>query len=494
MRAMSYAAAIDGLFSLAGELHARPGTARRKFRLEDMRVLLAELGDPQLRFPAVLIAGTNGKGSTAATLASILACAGYRTGLYTSPHLSRVNERVRVLGPGCGDETETHISRAAASSEDAEIHGRVRCGAPGVVVGPGEIGDDDFARLYFRVDEAAACLVAEGRLPDHSSFFETVTALAFLHFAAAAVDIAVLEVGMGGRLDATNVVDPLLSVITDISLDHTEWLGPTIDAIAREKAGILRPGGVMVTLPQHPEANRALGEVAVALGVRGVNAAEYVPAEASGDSGRNRYSLRVMDETIQIDSPLAGRHQQRNLALAVAAAVELCNNRGYRLSAADIATGVRDAVWPGRLERISGFGADVLLDVAHNPAGAWALRAALSAMDVGGSPPARQMTLVFGCLRDKAVSEMAQILFPIFDRVIVTEVDSPRTATLDELMSAAAPTGAAVESSAVGPLEALALAREITPPSGLIVVSGSVFLVGKVRAAIMAANDTEQKG
>ncbi len=257
---MSYSAAIEGLQALAGELVTKPGVPRRKFRLEDMRALLAELGNPQSRFPAVLIAGTNGKGSTASTLASILAAAGYRTGLYTSPHLSRVNERIRILD--------------------------------GKAEGGGEISDDAFAARYFEVDEAASRLVANGGLPDHASFFEAVTALAFLHFAAEAVDIAVLEVGMGGRLDATNVVEPLLSIITDISLDHTEWLGPTIDAITREKAGILRPNGVMVTLPQHAEANQALGEIAVGLGVRGVSAAEYVPAPGASfgtDLGRNQY-------------------------------------------------------------------------------------------------------------------------------------------------------------------------------------------------------------
>src|SRR5271154_3132949 len=205
---MSYSAAIDGLQALAGELATTPGAPRRKFRLEEMLTLLAELGDPHLRFPSVLVAGTNGKGSTSATLASILAAAGYKVGLYTSPHLARVSERIRILTPGKGAQDTGHSDE--------------------------EIVDDAFASLYFKVDEAASQLVRDGRLPDHSSFFETMTALAFLHFATEAVDIAVLEVGMGGRLDATNVVQPLISVITDISLDHTEWLGETIDAIARE--------------------------------------------------------------------------------------------------------------------------------------------------------------------------------------------------------------------------------------------------------------------
>ncbi len=457
---MSYSAAIDGLQALAGELATTPGALRRKFRLEDMRVLLAELGDPHLRFPSVLIAGTNGKGSTSATLASILAAAGYKVGLYTSPHLARVNERLRILNP----DRNSPFTEGVPASE--------------------EIADDAFASLYFKVDEAAARLAADGRLPDHSSFFEAITALAFLHFAAEAVDIAVLEVGMGGRLDATNVVEPLISVITDISLDHTEWLGSTIDAIAREKAGILRPNGVMVTLPQHREANEALGEIAVSLGVRGVNAAEYIPAPGGSHGlGRNRYTAWVMGEAIEIDSPLAGHHQQRNIALAIAAATELRNSHGYNISAADVALGVTNTRWPGRLELLPGDGdrADVLLDVAHNPAGAWALRSAVSA--ILEAQPARPTTLVFGCLRDKAILDMAQILFPLFDQVVVTPVDSPRSASKNDLLAAAAVTGcqaiAADDAS-----EALSQAWRVTPPNGLVVVAGSVYLVGKVRGLL----------
>ena len=221
---MSYAAALDQLNAMAPELFTRPGQPRRKFSLDQVRTLLAALGNPHLLFRSVLIAGTNGKGSTAATLASILTESGLKTGLYTSPHLERVNERIRV------DRTL--------------------------------IEDDDFARHFFRVSDAGEELVSNGSLPQLPSFFECLTALAFLYFAEAAVDIAVLEVGMGGRLDATNVVEPLLSIITDISLDHMEWLGSTVAQIAREKAGILRRGGTMVTLPQHPEANQVLGEVA----------------------------------------------------------------------------------------------------------------------------------------------------------------------------------------------------------------------------------------
>lgn len=434
---MSYSAAVEGLFALVGELYSASGQPRRKFDLNAMRILTEALGAPERRFPSVLIAGTNGKGSTSATLASILGEGGYRTGLYTSPHLNRVNERIRIDGR--------------------------------------DISDDDFAVLYFRVDDCARRLVAEGRLKEHPSFFETMTALAFLAFAESGVEIAVLEVGMGGRLDATNIVEPLVSVITDVSLDHMEWLGGTIGEIAREKAGILRESGALVTLPQHPEANQAIGEVATALNVRGVNAAVYIPAR--GDEG-DRYTLTVLGERIQVASPLSGAHQHRNIALAIAAAVELCNRNSYKLTAAQIAEGIRATRWPGRLERFSQKGRpDVLFDVAHNPAGAWALRSSLSHLYP------QPMTVVFGCLKDKAFAEMAQILFPLFETVVLTEVSSPRTASLADLKAAAEATGSRVLTAA-NPRKALAQAFEVTPLERIVTVTGSVYLVGELRSLI----------
>ena len=445
---MSYAAAIEGLYALAGELHAAPGQPRRKFELGEMRILAAALGHPERKFPSILVAGTNGKGSTSATLASILRAAGYRVGLYTSPHLSRVNERVQVLDLKDGDRKD----------------------------GGSQISDDTFARLYFRVDDAARKLVADGRLAAHPSFFEAMTALAFCAFADAHVDIAVLEVGMGGRLDATNIVEPLISVITDISLDHTEWLGATVTEIAREKAGILRKDGVLITLPQHPEANQAIGEAAVALDVRGVSAADYVPP-LDAVNARGTYPVQVLGERIEAASPLAGMHQHRNVALAIATAVELSNHHGYKISATHIEEGIRTTKWPGRLERFSSPGhAGTLLDVAHNPAGAWALRSALSNLD----PAPKKLTAVFGCLKDKAIAEIAQILFPLFDKVVLTEVNSPRAASLAEMRAAAESTGASIETSA-NPQAALELAYTVTPPDGLVVVTGSVYLIGALR-------------
>jgi len=433
---MSYAAAVDQLNAMVPELAPQPGRPRRKFSLDEIRVLLGELGNPQESFKSVLIAGTNGKGSTAATLASILSESGVRTGLYTSPHLERPNERIRVEGT--------------------------------------EIADEAFAAEFFRIQETAERLVRAGTLPQHPSYFEVLTALAFLHFAAEKVTLAVLEVGMGGRLDATNVVEPMLSVITDISLDHMEWLGPTITAIAREKAGILRRGGTLVTLPQHPEANQVLGEVAVELGVTVVSAAGLVPPAAV----RGAYRVEVLGEEIVVDSPLQGAHQHRNLALAMAAAVELKERFGLPISLQAIESGIRKTCWPGRLEQIEAGGVRWILDVAHNPAGAWALRAGVKSA-LGARPPG---TLIFSCLRDKPVAEMAQILFPLFDRVIVVPIHSARGVPLAELMDAAR--GAGVQAEAAESVrEAIELAKAA---GGTVVVSGSVYLVGEVRPLLVA--------
>jgi dihydrofolate synthase/folylpolyglutamate synthase len=421
---LSYQQAIAHLTALGHELHHAPA---HKFDLAHMRVLLAALGHPERRFAAVLVAGTNGKGSTAAKLESILRAAGHRTGLYTSPHLRRVNERIRVAGE--------------------------------------EIPDADFARVYERVEQAAQKQMAAGELPWHPSFFEMLTAMAFEHFAASGVALAVLEVGMGGRLDATNVVEPCLSVITDIALDHQKFLGNTIAEIAREKAGIIHPGGVVVLLPQHPQANDVLGNTILELGVRAVSAVEYVPpvspgaARTPGLGPPGSYRLQVMGDEITIASPLPGRHQLRNTALAIAAAVEL-NAQGFKITAGDVERGVRATRWPGRLQVIAARAGEpeFLLDAAHNPAGAWALRAALSERYEG-----RPLTLVFGAMRDKAIAEMTEI---------------PRAASPEEVRAAAARTGAQVLAEPEV-AAALARSRSLAGERGIVVICGSIYLIGE---------------
>src|SRR5689334_13291641 len=306
----SYESAVARMYALGHELTQLPS---HKFDLAHMRVLLAALDHPEKKFPSVLIAGTNGKGSTAATLFSILEASGLRTALYTSPHLVRINERIRI-----GDQT---------------------------------ISDDDFALLHDMVDRTAERLVEEGELPWHPSFFEMLTAIAFEHFAQNKVDIAVLEVGMGGRLDATNVVEPRVSVITDISLDHQKFLGNTVAEIAREKVCIIRPHGIVVTLPQSLVANDVIGNAFIVCGATAVSAVPYVPPVSPNSMQyfvpdpqktriTSRYPLQVMGKVIVVETPLVGRHQLRNIALAIAAAEEL-SKQGFPITREAIESGIR---------------------------------------------------------------------------------------------------------------------------------------------------------
>ena len=443
---MSYETAVASMFALGHELALTPS---HKFDLAHMRVLLEALGRPETSFPSVLIAGTNGKGSTAATLASILRASRLKTGLYTSPHLVRINERIRINGA--------------------------------------EILDDDFARLHGDVDRVAERLVSEGALPWHPSFFEMMTAIAFCYFAAQRVDIAVLEVGMGGRLDATNVVEPLVSVITDISLDHQKFLGNTVGEITREKVGIIRPGGVVVTLPQQPEANDVIGNTILDLDAVGVSAVQYVPpvSPASPEyrvpsterrfSIAYRYPLQVMGDQISIESPLVGRHQLRNVALAIAAAEEVSKKGFPQITSQSIEQGTRETHWPGRFQVVAGKAGwpEIVLDVAHNPAGAWALRSALSERYED-----RPLVFVFGAMRDKAISDMAEILFPMAERVIATRPENPRAASAEEIQQAGSRTGAEIE--AVEEVsQAIEHVREVAGPNSVIVVTGSIYLVGE---------------
>jgi dihydrofolate synthase/folylpolyglutamate synthase len=443
---MSYETAVASMFALGHELAQTPS---QKFDLAHMRVLLRALNHPERMFPSVLIAGTNGKGSTAATLASILHASGLKTALYTSPHLIRINERIRISGV--------------------------------------EVTDDDFARLHGEVDRVAERLVEERELPWHPSFFEMMTAIAFSQFARERVDVAVLEVGMGGRLDATNVVEPLVSVIADISLDHQKFLGNTVGEIAREKAGIIRPGGVVVTLPQLAEANDVIGNTILDLAAVGVSAVQYVPpvspgttesrvANTENNSLRSRYPLQVMGKQILVESPLVGRHQLRNVALAIAAAEELSKKGLAGITPDSIERGIRETLWPGRFQVLPARDGwpEIALDVAHNPAGAWALRSALSEQYDD-----RPLIFVFGAMRDKAISEMTEILFPLALRVIATRPDNPRAASPEEILQAGNRTGAEIE---IVPevRAALERARACAEGKAVVVVTGSIYLVGEV--------------
>jgi dihydrofolate synthase/folylpolyglutamate synthase len=485
---LAYQTAVAELYQLGHELHQ---TASYKFDLKHMRVLCEALDSPQTKFSSVLIAGTNGKGSTAATLASILRSAGYRTGLYTSPHLVRINERIQIDGD--------------------------------------TISDSDFAAGYECVHAVAAELVVSGRLPWHPSFFETMTALAFRHFAQQRVDIVMAEVGMGGRLDATNILEPLVCVITDIDLDHQKFLGNTVREIAGEKAGIMRRGRPLVTLPQHPEANETLGRAMEETGAVAVNAARYVatrrepgsPAakllgwEPEGDSspvpsshpGSPRgFAMDIMGEEVEIETPLIGRHQLRNLALAISAAEELAK-QGWAISPRQVAKGIRLTRWPGRFQIVppeaDGSRPEMVIDVAHNPAGAWALRAGLSEHFATGSPlraafarsgveaaggaGGRKLIMIYGSMRDKAIREVGRILFPLAEKVVLTRAGgNPRAATTAELAEAVGDCGTPLLEA---PNVAEALRRALAEaqpfgPRALLVITGSIYIVGEAMQAL----------
>ncbi|HEX8924299.1 MAG TPA: folylpolyglutamate synthase/dihydrofolate synthase family protein, partial [Terriglobales bacterium] len=376
---------------------------------------------------------------------------GYRTGLYTSPHLVRINERIRLDGT--------------------------------------PIANDDFARLYARVRAKALELVNAGELPHVPSFFETITAMAFVYFAEVKVDIAVLEVGMGGRLDATNIVEPIVSVITDIALDHQAYLGNTIAEIAGEKAGILRSGRPAITLPQHPEANEVLGRRMIEIGANAVSAARNVAPVSPGSEslvqqseGRTRFRHEILGREILLDSPLTGPHQLRNLALALTAAEQL-HGLGYtKITAEAIARGVRETRWAARFQVLppTSDRPQVVLDVAHNPAGAWALRAALN-QHFGERP----RVFVFGAMRDKAITEMEQILFPTAECVVTTTADNPRSATADEIAKLAENTGArAIVSANVAEAISLATREAAKLADSIVVITGSIYIVGAALEAL----------
>src|SRR5882762_8712016 len=426
LRPVSYETAIARMYALGHEL---ANTASQKFDLDHMRVLLEALENPERKFPAVLIAGTNGKGSTAATLASILQASGLKTGLYTSPHLVHINERVR-------------IDRA-------------------------DITDDDFAGIHDLVDRTAERLVTEAELPWHPSFFEMLTAIAFEYFARAGVDIAVLEVGMGGRLDATNVVEPRVSVITDVSLDHQKFLGDTIPEIAREKAGIIRADGIVVTLPQTPEANDVIGKTILSQSAKAVSAVQYVPPVSP-------QSPQYLVASAQAEGGY--------VSLAIAAAEQLSQQGFATISAAAIERGIRETHWPGRFQVLpaSPDYPEVVFDVAHNPAGAWALRSTLSA-------PYEQARLifVFGAMRDKSIGEMAEILFPLADRVFATHVDNPRSATPAEIREAARRVSVEID-EASDVVSALVKAGTAAGTRGVVVVTGSIYIVGEAMRVLGA--------
>jgi len=417
------------------ELHGK------KFGLEQIQAVLAALDHPERTYPTAIVAGTNGKGSTSMMLAAILERAGYRAGLYTSPHFVRVNERMRV--------------------------------------GKEEISNEDFAAAFSEVHRRVGELASAGVLPHRPSFFEYLTATAFLHFARSKVDFAVLEVGMGGRLDATNVTDASVAVITNVDLDHQEYLGTTHRQIAAEKAGVIKPGRPVVSGCEHPEVREVIRARSQELG------AELIETEglegASGIfplDGRCGFDLNLGNWKIPgITLQMPGNFQVKNAVAAATAAWRLAG-AGFRISAQDIREGLEAAAWPGRLETILNRPA-VLLDGAHNPAAAREVAGFLRQQFAG-----RTLRLVYATMRDKDIGEISNSLFPLAETVYLTRPEMERAASPEAILTSARvqPRQAVLEPD---PVRALDLAIEQSSPEDVILVTGSLFLVGAIKKAVL---------
>jgi dihydrofolate synthase/folylpolyglutamate synthase len=435
---MNYDESVRALMALGREL-ASPQQARvQKFGLSNITLLAEALGDPHRKIPCVHVAGTNGKGSTAATLESILRGAGIRTGLYTSPHLERINERIRINGE--------------------------------------DISDDDFAAAWTRVHTSIESLLASGRLGAHPTYFECITALAFVAFAESSVAFAVYEVGLGGRLDSTNIVTPEVAVITSIDFDHESFLGHSIAEIAGEKAGIIKPGAWVVSSAERPEARTVIAQRCSEMGARLVDVdAAWTMGETEISGGCYRAVATAADSKtkIALEPPLPGRFQIRN-ALTAATAARLLAERGFPIADEAIERGIREVRWPGRLERLSEHPA-VYLDGTHNPAGAKELLKFWKENFAG-----RRILLVYGAMRDKAVDEIAGLLFPAADFVVLTEPLQPRAISAPLL---AEMTAHLAKDSAVirDPAEALERAIEMASSDDAVFATGSLYLVGDLR-------------
>jgi dihydrofolate synthase / folylpolyglutamate synthase len=436
---MTYPEAVRYLLSLGRELAAPTQAASAKFDLENISTLTERLGRPDRAYPSVHIAGTNGKGSTAAFLESVLRHAGFRTGLNTSPHLEKINERIRINGEN--------------------------------------ISDDDFAQTLSRIVGVIEELLASGKLRAHPTYFECVTAMAFEYFARQRVEFAVFETGLGGRLDATNIITPVACVITRIDFDHENFLGHSLPEIAGEKAGILKERVPLVLAGQRPEAREIILARAKELDCRVIETeSAFRIDQESIENGcwRARVTQKDSGWFAEIAPPLAGRFQLQNALNAVAVA-RLLEDRGFRLASEHITEGIRDTVWPGRLEKIQSR-PDVYLDGAHNPSAARELATFLDDNFAG-----RKIFLIYAAMRDKAVDEIAGLLFPRAFQVIFTEPRTSRAisaAQLSEMSAHHAPSSMVI----TDPEQALDYALSKASEHDAVFVTGSLYLVGAVRS------------
>ena len=403
---MNFPDAVSYLLSLGHE------TLTMKFGLRNTELLLAALENPERAFPSVQIAGTNGKGSTAVMLDSICRAAGIKCGLYTSPHLVSITERISIAGS--------------------------------------QISEEEFAACVTAVRDVSAQFEV---LP---TFFEQLTVAALLAFKNARIELAILETGLGGRLDSTTAANAGIVAITPISMDHEEYLGNTLASIAAEKAAIIRPGVQAVIAKQQPEALDVL--------LRRCEETGVTPLFTHAHE--------------QLRLGLRGRHQIENAGLAIRLA-ELLRTKGFDIPDTAIVTGLETVSHPGRLELVQHQPA-FLIDGAHNPAGAESLRDYLDEL----APPS--LTLVFGAMRDKQLNAIGEMLFPRADVLVLTAIDNPRSATLEQLRAVADRFARGrVFTSDTSAAAALRIAQTETPPEGLICIAGSLYLVGELRPLIV---------
>ncbi len=399
------------------------------------------MGNPQLAYPTAIVAGSNGKGSTVAMLASIARAAGLRVGAYTSPHLVDLEERFTIDGhPISRTGLESHLDAVLTATQ---------------------------------------VMVDSGLLHEHLSYFETLTAVAFRYFAEARADVAVLEVGLGGRLDATNVTAPRVAVITPISLEHTDWLGDDIRTIAGEKFAVVPPGGIAVVAPQEPAVMSAIRELARERGITVIDSTRYPLNE------RDDHAVDLMGRLRNyggLEIPLPGRHQLDNARCAVLAA-EALDRRRLRISSDAIWAGLRRASLPGRCEWIEGR-PSALLDGAHNPAAAAVLARHLNALR--DRKRFDRLHLVIGVLHDKDADGIAEHLFPCADTITTTRVPSVRSAEPAELLALVPSADGQTRQAVDNPEAALAAAYDLAAEGDAICLTGSLYLLGHLRPLLQA--------
>lgn len=427
---MTFAEAEKYLFSLGNEVEAM------KLGLENITALLAELGDPQTKYFKIQVAGTNGKGSVCAFVDSICRQAGIKTGLYTSPHLISITERIKIDGEN--------------------------------------ISEERFAHLVERVRAAAEKLLSEGVLQNRPTFFEHITAVGLLAFADAGVELAILETGLGGRYDAVTAAKAEIAAITQIALDHQEYLGETIEEIAGEKAAIIRNDSKVVALKQNRVVEQIINGRCNEVGIDPVWAGQNYVIKRDAEIAPLLFGYfkteRASYDNVDLNFML-GEHQFENAAVAIALA-ELLQTEGLSISNDNICIGLETAKHPGRLEYVD----NILLDGAHNAAGALALKHYLNEI------VNRPITLVFGAMKDKDVADITNILFPLSQNIILTQPANSRAMGVEKLAKFLPDAYERENIYLIGDVaEAIKTARQISVTDGIILVTGSLYLVGEVK-------------